>query len=211
MTNVEKSIEAILSQPECIEVYQDNISDYLYDQINDYDVFMLTATFTKDNEERTASMIFNNQFINNMNWASNPAHDLICDLIFCECSACEIDGVGSITDIYSNSGTPIFYIHPATGSARRLREKPVNTAPMTEDLLKLANELKAVPGIIDVEFEQIIDPDLLSTAGPDAVYVRCTTDVPPLYYAGLVVPMFGLEIESNRQLQVTRISQLLTQ
>jgi len=205
MRNLNRALEELQARPECIDAYQDSISDYLYDQINDYDVFMVTAVFQRDGDERVASLIINNEFMDRLDWSQNPAQQLIDDLIFCECAACTDDGVGSITDIYSNNGSPIFYISPTDGRGIRLKERIPNAVVVTADLQKLIDELKAVPGILEVELEEIIDPVLMIEAGSEAIFVRCTTNTPPHYSATFVItPLVWLD-DTLRSEQVAKV------
>jgi hypothetical protein len=170
MTPQEKILAVVQTLPEYVSAGITYPSTFQLEQTGDTSVFTVDGVYRRGTDTRSALIMFNTEFAKQVDFNTYPASLLMEDIVFCECEPCRDHATNSYTNIFDNMGEPpIFYLDPTTGRSRRVKISEPPPVEITESFLALTAEIRQLPGVTDLRWENSISAGLDHSVGGKAI------------------------------------------
>jgi hypothetical protein len=188
---LESLLENIRSQFDHISSIVTSVSDYIKQEVNDFNLISIDIKFNREGNERDVRIILNNQFITKIPKTLDFGDQISNGIVYCKyCDNCDQGGYGGYSTETENLGSPpTYYINPKTGAGIRIKAFPMPTVPTNDNLTSLLSDLRQLPDAEKVELEFARYDSIKETVGSqDAVVLtvwKYRATAPTLTYYSL--------------------------
>lgn len=152
--SVEKLLDDIKAQPECLSVELKEVPEILLNQINDNNTVMYSCSFEKS-KKIDVDIIFNVDYLAER---EPMGKSIVDDLVFCEHPDKTI--TGCIHSIHENRGKPTYYARPSDSFGQRLVAEYPEPLPDSEALRELLDKISKIPDVARVTADRIVSQEL---------------------------------------------------